>query len=91
MNHPTPEERIAELETVVSTMADQLLTLIARSFALQELLSERGLLPRDEVVAWMDRARAETEREIEFSPRYAGFRYWRRRRESGGPAPDDRA
>ena len=89
MNQPTPEERIAELETIVSTMANQVITLIARSFALQELLAERGILPRDDVIAWMDRAQTEVEREIEFSPRYAGFRYWQRQREAGQPAPDD--
>ena len=87
----SPEQRLAELETTVSALSKQILFVTARSFALQELLSERGLLARDDVIARMDAMEMKARESVELLPQWEGFRGWRRHREADVPAPDDQS
>jgi hypothetical protein len=85
----TPEERIAELEAMVSGLADALLTTSARALALHRLLATKGVLDFDEVKGLMQHMTADVEEELELSPKYQAFREWRRARSGEEPPPDD--
>jgi hypothetical protein len=85
----TPEERIAELEVLVSGLSDALLVASARALALHRLLATKGLVDFDEVKALMQHMTADVEDELELSPKYQAFREWRRARAGEERPPDD--
>ena len=60
----TPEERIADLEALCSDLVDMLQTALARGLALQQLLSERGLVEFDQVTARMQQMQDSANTEV---------------------------